>query len=254
MKIYRSTKTNRKTQAFGENKACAKVYKNGKPVKPWKIVGTNTGTCPSGYDFFYPLLNMKGHNGEDWATWRGESLYFNVDALDQKGNIMEWWSRSGVDASGGIGIDVFSARRVYLKELPPQAGELAKREWGENNGWVYVKFRFWHLQKVMIKDARRPNPSDPRPQPNVWLGTLIGKCDSTGASGGDHLHWSMKIVAKNSMTLDGDNGYTGAVDFSPWFDNRFVVDVIDDLQEQINSLIDQLNRMILSLKIAFKKL
>jgi hypothetical protein len=87
---------------------------------------------------------------------------------------------------------------------------------------VYVKFRFWHLKSVAIADAKRPTPDDPRPAPNVKTGDLIGYCDSTGQSSGHHLHWSMKIVAENSMTLDANNGYYGAVDFSSWFENTFV--------------------------------
>lgn len=238
MIIKRPVKTNDKTQAFGESKACAKVV-NGETVKPYVIKGTSTGTCTSGYIPFYEALGMEGHNGEDWRTWNGEPLYFPVEAD------VEWWTRSSVDADGGIGLDVFSSKRIHLEELPPHSGRLAEEEYQANNGRVYVKFRFWHLKKVLVADARRPTPEDFRPAPNVIPGQLIAYCDSTGASSGHHLHWSMKIVAENSMTLDGNNGYYGAVDFSKWFTNEYI---LGDPNVVLSPLQTLLMKMIVNLK------
>lgn len=248
MKIYRPIKTNRKTQSFGESKACAQKDMHGQLAYPIVVKGKKGGLCPFGFDDFYKMINMLGHNGEDWATWHGEYLYFPVDAVGKNGLQMKWWSRSEVDDAGGVGLDIFSADRFHLKELPPQAGRLATREWNENKGWVYVKFRFWHLKDILVPDATRPIPEDPRPTPNVVLGQLIATCDNTGASSGDHLHWSMKIVAENSMTLDNDNGYTGAVDFSRWFQNDFVVDVLANLQAQVTTLQDEVNKLIFNIR------
>jgi len=241
MRVYRPTKSNKLTQKFGENRACAKTNIYGGIRIPTKIVTAKNGVCPIGFKKMYPLLGLKSHNGEDWATWNGEPLYFNVVAESKKNFETKWWSRSEVDSSGGIGVDVFSATRIYLKELPPQAGRLATREWKDNNGWVYVKFRYWHLKEVLIADAKRPTPKDLRPLPNVKLGQMIARCDSTGASSGHHLHWSLKIVAENSMTLDNDNGYMGAVDFSEWYENNFVMDVLR--QKSLSQIQDKINEI-----------
>ena len=195
----------------------------------FQVSSTQLGLCPVGTIPFYKALGLDGHNGEDWKTWNGEPLYFPVKADT------EWWTRSEIDTEGGIGLDVFSSKRIHLDKLPEQAGRLARREWEENDHKVYIKIRFWHLKKVDIPDARRPTPEDPRKAPNVVFGQKLGTCDSTGASSGHHLHWSMKIVAKNSMTLDNDNGYTGAVDFSDWFDNKFALDTLSVKPEPLSA-------------------
>jgi len=214
MRIYRPVKSNRKTQNFGESKACVL------DTDP-KVVITKTGeVCPDMYTDLYTWHGMNGHNGEDWKTWNGEPLYFPVDADT------EWWSKSEVDSHGGKGVDIYSSKPIYFKELPPQCGKMAKAEWAQNGGYLYVKFRFWHLKDIAVADARRPSPEVPTKAPNVKFGQLIGWCDSTGQSSGHHLHWSMKVCHNNSMTIDADNGYYGAVDFSKDFENAFVLDVL----------------------------
>jgi hypothetical protein len=201
------------------NKACVRQV-NGKTIRPFQVKSvTKGGACPINYTPFYPEIGLKGHNGEDWKVWNGEPLFFPVDIPDT-----EWWSRSEKDIDGGIGLDVFSSKRVKLETLPPQTGKLARKEWETNEGWVYIKFRFWHLKNVIVPDAQRPSPEEPRKSPNVKFGQLIAECDSTGASSGHHLHWTMKIVANNSMTLDANNGYYGGLDFEKWFENEFVLD------------------------------
>lgn len=215
MRIYRPVKTDVQTQAFGDSRACVLLSNPD-------VVVTKTGeTCPVGYEDLYAWHHMAGHNGWDHKTWNGEPLYFPVDANT------EWWSSSEIDSHGGKGIDVYSTTRIHLKVPPLGTGKLAMKEWTENEGWVYVKFRFWHLKDIVVPDARRQSPDDYHAQPNVVFGKLLGYCDSTGQSSGNHLHWSMKIVAKNSMTLGGDNGYNGAVDFAPDFENVFVLDVLE---------------------------
>jgi murein DD-endopeptidase MepM/ murein hydrolase activator NlpD len=75
-----------------------------------------------------------------------------------------------------------------------------------------VKFRFWHAKKNLTRER------DP-----VTAGMQIQDADSTGASGGDHVHWSMKFVDENGSTMDQDNGYYGAVDFTDWYENTFIL-------------------------------
>lgn len=115
MKIYRPIQTNRKTQGFGENKACVSDYPH------FKVVGKVNNQCPSGYKDFYLSMGMSGHNGEDWALWNGEPIYFPVLAD------IKWTGVWATDNYGGVGIDVISDH-------------------------LLVKFRFWHLKKLAIPD------------------------------------------------------------------------------------------------------
>lgn len=226
MKIYRAIKPNSLSQAFGINNACAKLGTDGKILKPFFITVKSGGVCPVGYAEFYPLINLKGHNGEDWACPRGEPVYFNVDIPN-----VRWWGQVEVDEAQGINLDVFSQDPVYFEELPPDASEHARSYWLAQDKKIHVKFRFTHGYRTFLDDKPKIQTgilSDGSPQmrPEVKFGDLICLADSTGASSGDHLHFSMKFCAKNSMTVGADNGYFGAIDTTKWFDNRFVLDVL----------------------------
>jgi hypothetical protein len=210
MKIYRPIKTNWLTQAFGENKPCAKLDANGNAIRPFQIV-TGGATCPIGYAKFYPLINLAGHNGEDWWAYHGEPLYFPVDSAEAGG----WHSAEASDLDGGLGLDVISNKPVM--------------------GDRYVKFRFWHLKEAW-KDQ------------DVRFGELIGYCDNTGASSGDHLHWSMKWCDKDGNHLDEGNGYAGASDFRPWFENTFVLDILG-VKEKAKTAIDLAWKVIADVKL-----
>ena len=80
------------------------------------------------------------------------------------------------------------------------------------DGRIRVKFRFWHALANTVKDNQK-----------IVTGSYIQASDSTGASSGDHVHWSMKFVDRNGATLDRDNGYYGAVDFSSWYVNEYIM-------------------------------
>jgi len=215
MKVYRPIKTNIRGQGFGQNLACAKTGADGKPLSPFKIVNAiSDGVCPAGSVPFYPAIGMKGHNGVDNAAYRGEAVYFPVFV-----DGIEWEAASEVDRDGGIGVNVRSKQPVPLDHLPPQAVgslNLGRKQWEKLGKKVHLKFKFWHLLSHTVYD-KKP----------IKSGDLIGYSDSTGASGGDHLHWSMKICDETSwFSLDGDNGYTGALDFMDWYENVYVLDAL----------------------------
>ena len=266
---YRSMKTNYITQGWGENLACAKVYDNGQPVlinNKYTIKGIiSGGTCPVGYKLFYPLIGMGGHNGQDFLLWRGEPIYFPVRAKNKNGEWVKWYAKSEVDFGGGIGVDVWSAERIYFPECPKELGglKMIEREWTENEGWLYVKFRFWHLQETWIKNTFKPSGD------YQWIttGQLLGLGDSTGASSGDHSHEDMKITNDQSWTIDNDNGYYGSIQIPEGvFKNEFILDVlkkeIEEQKKQIEAqiiekqltLIDLLKQLISELKINVSKL
>ncbi len=255
IKIYRPCRTNSKTQGFGESKACIAVDYHRNIIYPAQVVGKKNGVCPIGYASFYETLGLKGHNGEDWACWGGESLYFPIDTIDKNGYTMKWFAKSEIDDAGGIGIDVYSIDRIYFEKCPEPSGNLyppenapnlIKREWEENNGWLYCKFRFWHLKETWVKDNS-----------DQWIefGDFIGKGDSTGASGGNHLHWAFKITDSNHLTLDNQNGYMGAVDWNKnqCFENVFVGDVIK-IKEQALTALDWASKVINDVLIFLGKL
>ena len=112
MKIYRAVKTNRLNQTFGDNLSCVKTN-NGIPIRPFQVI-TKNNTCPIGYVDFYTAIGMSGHNGEDWAIYHGEPIYFNIEANTK------WFARTEVDADGGVGLDVISVDPISFtdQELP----------------------------------------------------------------------------------------------------------------------------------------
>lgn len=211
MKVLRPIQSNFKVQSFGDNLAC--VYPNN------RVVGKVGGICPEGSVDLYRKLGMLGHNGEDWMLWRGEPIYFPVEFYKEStGEVasansvtsvildrvpVKWWAKTEVDLAGGIGIDVISAEPVRI---------------GDYEGCI--KFRFWHLQKVNVHDDQE-----------IKTGDLIGFGNSTGLSGGDHLHWSLKKCDKDGNALNKNNGYFGAEDFSPYFQNEFVLDYLKRMSE-----------------------
>lgn len=197
MKVYHPLKTSRLSQGFGDNKACARVHSRGVPYRPFQIKGKVGGVCSPYYEEFYRLIGLKGHNGLDHALWTGEPIYFPVDAP------CGWTARLHEDSDGGLGVDVFSDRPLL-------------------NG-RYAKFRFWHLDGYNVNNG----------QP-VRFGQVIGFGGMTGAASGPHLHWSMKFVTESGATLERDNGYTGAVDFSPWYDKTLALDVLGLKADYLN--------------------
>jgi hypothetical protein len=231
MIIFRPIKSNYKTQSFGDNKPCAQLDANGKTIRPYIIEGNKiNGVCPAGWTDFYSSLGMKGHNGDDWYTWHGEPLYFPVDLPEAGG----WWAKDASDLDGGLGVDVISKNEVTL-----------------NGQKSHIKFRFWHLKKSWKDNS-------------VEFGELIGYCDNTGASSGDHLHWNMKRCHSNGSGIHYSNGYYGAEDFSKWFENTYVLDEIKrrnavtetkiEIKEAQLTLIDRLRQLISALKAEIQKL
>ena len=200
LRIYRPVSTNWFSQGFGENKICAKINTDGEAVRPFVLTGKTDGkVCPVGYAEFYPLLGLFGHPGEDWATFHGERLYFNVDFPEAGG----WHSKDAHDSDGGLGVDVISNNPVTL-----------------NGRTMHIKFRFWHLMNV----AKQQDDI-------VEMGEFLGQCDSTGASSGDHVHWCIKWCYPDGAGFNEGDGRQGAFDFRPWFTNVFVLNQIKYDQE-----------------------
>ena len=168
--LSRPLKSNRLNQGFGANGSC---------IEPdTRKVITKTGlTCPIPYVDFYLFIGMKGHNGEDFAAWRGEPIYFN--AIVYGGGIIEGVAKNEIDKDGGKGVDILFKDPVTQRNF---------------------KTRYWHLQNSAVYDGQI-----------VRSGDVIGYADSTGASSGDHLHWSLKPTLPDGSNAYPDNGFVGAV-------------------------------------------
>ena len=154
MKILRPLRTDCITQKFGENKL---------PI--------------------YKQMGMLGHNGIDFACWRGEPIYHSAN--------FEGKAKTEIDMKGGIGVDIISSEKF-------------------EDGY-YRKLRYWHFQKAAVYDGQI-----------IKMGDLIGWGDNTGMSTGNHLHLGFKRCDENGEPVDRNNGYYGARDFSQWFENEFV--------------------------------
>lgn len=233
MKIFRPVKSNILYQGFGANTACARMNADGTIAKPYDIISKVGTTCPIGYGDFYKLLGYKGHNGEDWGAYHGEAVHFNV-ALPGVPN-MRWWARTEVDDAKGINLYVFSLDPIYWEELPPETSDHARQVWLDQGKFIHICFLYVHGNQVFLEDKPKVQvgvfgDGSPQMMPEIKIGDKIMAADNTGASAGDHLHFSMKFRAKNSMVVGGDNGYAGAIPTSPYFENRFILDVLGESQ------------------------
>lgn len=207
-------------QGFGENLACAKLDATGKPIRPFKIVpGIFPGSCPVGTTKFYPAIGLKGHNGWDSGLYHGEPVYFPVITDPE----IRWQVINEVDPDGGIGANVYALDPVPFNSLPvhtPGQHSMIQKQYDALGGKLYPMFKFWHLLSTSIENHGMIKP-----------GERLGFGDTTGASSGDHLHWCMKIHGGSTngfgFSIDSDNGYTGALDHKPYYENKFILDVVN---------------------------
>lgn len=201
--IFRPVKTAINTQPFGYNNACINSHRQVKT----KV----SGFCPAGYSDLYLSFGLKGHNGEDWGLWRGEPIYFPVSDMG-----ISWKAKTEVDMDGGIGVDVISDKEVLVRDYK-QLGLVKNHPDGY---YGYIKFRFWHLQKVNVYDGQA-----------IQFGDMLGWGDSTGLSSGDHLHFSMKMCDQLGRGLNTFNGYAGCIDYRQFFDDIFCLDFLKIKQQ-----------------------
>ena len=138
-------------------------------------------TCPVGFKSVYS--KMKGHNGIDLVAKRWQKAYAMQD-----GEVVE----VSTDETRGLGVSILTKDKYYCQET------------GTTTHFVY---RMWHFigNNVHVGDK-------------VIVGTMVGYCDSTGYSTGDHLHIELKPVTvsvkngKRTITnVLQDNGFFGAI-------------------------------------------
>jgi murein DD-endopeptidase MepM/ murein hydrolase activator NlpD len=96
-------------------------------------------------------------------------------------------TNAGMDGGGGIIVELYNQADSY-------------------------KTLYYHLLNVAPKIQKGVR---------VGAGEIVGNANNTGIyTTGDHLHFGMKFTDKNGNTLNHGNGYFGAVDPAPYFENR----------------------------------
>lgn len=166
------------------------------------------GICPTGSELLYPKLGLKGHNGYDMGLWHGEALYHCAD--------WSGWMKTHKDINGGIGVDIISNEEIWLQD----------------GSKTHVKVRYWHLKSIVGYDGRK-----------VKEGQIIGHGDNTGLSSGDHLHMGLKKCDAEGNTTNRANGYYGAFDFTPYWENNFILDMIK-IKQSVLTLTQEVQRLI----------
>ena len=148
---------------------------------------------------FYQSIGLLAHNGIDLPTQLDEPIYFDC-------NVAGYVLNTEIDNKGGLGINIIT----------------------EDKDGIF-KHRYWHLKSFNVVAGQKLNTGD-----------LLGISDNTGWSSGLHLHWDLKAMIKDeNVTLKmkfSDNGYNGAIDPMPFFENIFVLDYVNSLKQQINIL------------------
>ena len=160
------------------------------------------------------------------------SLYYPVKPwtiLQGWGTNGEWYRTNGINILGHNGLDVFTNDKQAVRAAHDgevvYAGVDSKEGWGvvvrtlEPIEDVYYKTIYWHLIKeIPVKVGQK-----------VLAGDLIGYADNTGFSTRTHLHFGLKPQQKGEndwtwVNLEQVNGYLGAIDPTPYFNNYYAQD------------------------------
>jgi hypothetical protein len=159
--------------------------------------------CSQGYDcnpsmvqFYLSCGLAKGiHGGMDWWAETGDPLYYDCD-ID--GYILN----TEIDGCGGLGVNIIT----------------------ESEEGIF-KHRYWHLKDFFVKAGDK-----------ISMGECIGWADNTGNSTGSHLHRDVKEMIRNSngslSVKYPTNGAFGAIRFDKWFENKFVLDMVESGKKQ----------------------
>lgn len=237
MKIYRPIKTNNITQKFGENNVCTELLPSGEPVVPFRTTNKKNGKCPDGYDSLYETLGVVGHAGTDFKAWKGEPIYFDIDAYDANGKAIEWEAFPQSSVSGGYGILIRSRQPIELKKAPIAPGaslNLIERQYTQLGGAVHLMRYYGHMDK----------PTHLKTGDKVKFGQKVGVSGTTGASTGVHVHRHLLVCGTNEVNpwfyLDGDSDYKGRIDESSWFENEYVLDVIKVKKKALSAILKAL--------------
>lgn len=210
LKIYRCISSNRITQKWSESKACVQVLPNR---QMGRVISKRKGICPIGYTDFYKYIGMLYHNGIDLAAYYAENVYHSAN--------FEGWMRTEKDFAGGIGVDIVSYEPI-LKCTEPNCNEIH-----------YIKLRLWHNSNIiwLNKILEVSYTVKKYLGIKVKMGDRVALAGSTGKSSGVHIHKGIKWCDKDGNGLHTNNGVYGAFDPTPYYENRFVLNIIGNKQK-----------------------
>lgn len=160
----------------------------------------------------YQSLGLKGHEGWDWgvqckntAVKTGgmcEPAFCDVDVAVKITEI------DNTDVNYGFGV-------VGISE--------------DKDG--IIQHMWWHLDSI----APGLKVGD-----TLTTGQMIGITGNTGRSTGPHLHRQIRPMARDSYgnlyKTQINNGYQGAIDMTPYFEDQFVIDVMNKLEAEVGIL------------------
>lgn len=170
-----------------------------------------SGTQPSLIPF-YNSLGLKAHDGIDFAV---QCKDHTVKTGGQCENVY-----CNVIGTGKLKV-------VYIqKDIEGGFGVTVMDE-------MWNKFLWWH------EDSFDPLIFLGQ---EIKLGTLLGVAGNTGKSTGAHIHFAYYRYGENR-----DNGYRGASDPMPWYDNRFCLDIRSQI-EIIQKMIELIKQAALLFK------
>lgn len=152
------------------------------PVTPFKVIQ------PFGVNGQYYRdhgINILGHNGLDLETTHGQPVYAAHDG----------------DAT-------------YIANDPDAGNHVVVI-----NTQMGIRTIYMHLCDP-IAEPQFKSPIDNFRINPVKAGDVIGYSNSTGFSTGTHLHFGLKLVNERGEQLNTNNGYGGAINPLPYFDNQ----------------------------------
>lgn len=163
---------------------------------------------------FYKNWGMKGHNGLDVPAKRWQPVYAAQDGFVEEVQ---------TEPERGFGVGIITDKKFDISE-----------------GFYNIKHRYWHFIAIYVHKGD-----------HVLIGDLIGWIDSTGYSTGDHLHFEIKPVGKNSSgvwyNIFQDNGYFGAIDPLPYIIETCAVDIkggISKIKELLAQLLEGISDLL----------
>jgi murein DD-endopeptidase MepM/ murein hydrolase activator NlpD len=137
---------------------------------------------------------------------------------------------------GASGVPIYATLEGIVDEVETEpsrglgVGIVSQEKYETTEGEYQIKHRYWHLKSIAVSKGQK-----------IEVGDLIGTCDNTGYSSGDHLHFETKQVA-NGKNVFQNNGYYGAFNCEPYFDGtyanpQFLVDMkLGDKNEEVKRL------------------
>lgn len=189
LELFKPLFPHRINQQFGANLPCVEKRNDISLDKRKIVTGQSDLTCPVGYEKLYPLLGLpKGHNGLDLGATI-QNIYSSCEGVV---------TEMSVEAARGLGIGITTEQKYEI-----------------GNGNIHhIHIRYWHLKEIKVKAGDR-----------IKVGDLIGITNSTGYSSGNHLHFEIKPVEKNSKgefyNVYQDNGYYGAIDSLSYISDHY---------------------------------